>query len=128
MEKVKEIELLQSLKGDTYFAQLFGDQQIDAMCENIKNDYPIELGLNLFEGSSVAKENAELKKQLADCMKRAKDVASNLIFKANDYSDSVLEDFAAHLVGSKECLVLKLRLGLPLSEKDRDTLVKFLAK
>ena len=40
MEKVKEIELLQSLKGDTYFAQLFGDQQIDAMCENIKNDYP----------------------------------------------------------------------------------------
>lgn len=54
MEKVKEIELLQSLKGDTYFAQLFGDEQIDAMCENIRNDFPIEHGLNLFEGSLVA--------------------------------------------------------------------------
>lgn len=128
MEKVKEIELLQSLKGDTYFAQLFGDQQIDAMCENIKNDHPIELGLNLFESSLVAKENAELKKQLADCMKRAKDVASNLISKANEHSDSILEDFAAYLVGSKEYLVLKLRLALPLSEKDRDTLVKLLAE
>lgn len=128
MEKVKEIELLKSLKGDTYFAQLFDDKQIDAMCTNIRNDHPIELGLDLFKNSLVAEENAELKKQLADCMKRAKDVASNLISKANEHSDSVLEDFAAYLVGSKECLVLKLRLALPLSEKDRDTLIDLLTK
>lgn len=65
MEKVKEIELLQSLKGDTYFAQLFGNQQIDAMCQNIRNDYPIEYGLKLFQVSPVAHENAELKGKIA---------------------------------------------------------------
>lgn len=128
MEKVKEIELLQSLKGDTYFAQLFGDQQIDAMCENIKNDHPIELGLNLFEGSSVAKENTELKKQLACCAKREEFAARGILLKANEHLDSILEDLAIHLIGHKKCLVIKLQSALPLSEEDLDTLVKLLAE
>lgn len=128
MEKVKEIELLQSLKGDTYFAQLFGDKQIDAMCENIKNDHPIELGLNLFEGSSVAKENAELKKRLTRHAKWEESAAEGILLKANEHMDNSLEDIAEHLVGSKKCLVLKLRLALPLSGEERDTLVKLLAE
>lgn len=128
MEKVKEIELLQSLKGDTYFAQLFGDKQIDAMCENIKKDYPIELGLNLFEGSSVAKENAELKKRLACCAESAKYVATNLLFKTDEHSDSMLEDLAIHLIGHKKCLAIKLQSALPLSEEDREILGKLLAE
>ena len=44
MEKKQEIEILQSLKGDTYFAEYFGGLDIDIMCANIKNDHPIELG------------------------------------------------------------------------------------
>lgn len=35
MTKEKEIQILQSLKGDTYFSQKFG-ADIDTMCENIK--------------------------------------------------------------------------------------------
>lgn len=128
MEKVKEIELLQSLKGDTYFAQLFDDQQIDAMCENIKNDHPIELGLRLFEGSLVAKENAELKKRLACCQEREKAVAEDLLVKANDQSDDSLANLAEYLIGSKKCLTAKLRLALHLSTEDRDTLVKLLTE
>lgn len=128
MEKVKEIELLQSLKGDTYFAQLFDDQQIDVMCENIKNDHPIELGLNLFEGSLVAKENTELKKQLACSQEREKTVAEDLLIKANDQSDGSLADLAEYLVGSKKCLATKLRLALYLSAEDRSTLIDLLAE
>lgn len=128
MEKVKEIELLKSLKGDTYFAQLFDDEQIDAMCTNIRNDHPIELGLKLFEGSLVARENTELKNQLACLTKRLEGIAKGVLCKANEHSDDYLNELAEQLVGSKECLVLKLRLALPLSEEDRDTLVKFLAK
>lgn len=128
MEKVKEIELLQSLKGDTYFAQLFGDQQIDAMCENIKNDHPIELGLNLFEGSSVAKENAELKKQLIRHEGWEESAAEGILLKAKEHMDNSLEDIAEHLVGSKKCLAIKLRLALPLSGEERDTLVKLLGE
>ena len=126
MEKAKEIELLQSLKGDTYFAQLFGDQQIDAMCENIKNDFPIELGLNLFEGSSVAKENAELRKQLTRHVNWEESVAEGLLLKANEHMDYSLEDLAARLVGYEKCLAIKLHLALPLSGEDRGTLVKLL--
>lgn len=126
MEKTKEIELLQSLKGDTYFAQLFGDQQIDAMCENIKNDYPIEFGLNIFEGSSVAKENAELRKQLTRHAKWEESAAEGILLKANEHMDDSLEDLAEQLIGHKKCLAIKLRLTLPLSREDRDTLVKLL--
>jgi hypothetical protein len=128
MEKAKEIELLQSLKGDTYFAQLFGDEQIDAMCENIRNDYPIEYGLNIFEGSSVAKENTELKKRLASCCEREESVAEGILIKANGHLDDSLEDLAERLIGHKKCLVIKLHSALPLSEEDRDALVKLLAK
>lgn len=126
MEKVKEIELLQSLKGDTYFAQLFDDQQIDAMCENIRNDYPIELGLNLFEGSSVARENTRLKDQIARFQKIAETVATTLLTKAGEYSDDVLDSQAERLIGYKKCLAIKLHSALPLSEEDRNILAKLL--
>lgn len=126
MEKVKEIELLQSLKGDTYFAELFGDEQIDAMCENIKNDYPIECGLNLFQCSSVAKENERLKKQLASYLEREETVAKGILIKANDHLDDTLEDLADYLIGHKKCLIIKLHSALPLTEEDRDTLAKLL--
>lgn len=126
MEKAKEIGLLQSLKGDTYFAQFFGDEQIDAMCENIKNDYPIELGLNIFEGSCVAKENAELRKQLTRHVKWEESAAEGILLKANEHMDDSLAYIAESLVGSDKCLAIKLRLALPLSEEDRDILVKLL--
>ena len=128
MEKVKEIELLQSLKGGTYFAQLFDDRQIDAMCENIRNDHPIELGLNLFEGSLVAQENAKLKERLASCREREESIAKTLLFKANEHGDNVLEDLAECLIGYKKCLAIKLHSMLPLDEDDRDTLAKLLTE
>ena len=128
MEKVKEIELLQSLKGDTYFAQLFDGKQIDAMCKNIKNDYPIEFGLNLFESSPIVKENTELKKKLSNRAKREESVAEGIILKANEHLDESLEDLAEQLIGYKKCLAIKLRLALSLSVEDRDTLIKLLAE
>lgn len=42
MTKEQEISVLQSLKGDTYFADFFGASDIDQMCENIKHDFKIE--------------------------------------------------------------------------------------
>lgn len=128
MEKVKEIELLQSLKGDTYFAQLFDDQQIDAMCTNIRNDHPIEYGLNLFEGSLVAQENIKLKDQIARFQKIAETVAKTLLVKAGEYSDDVLDNQAERLIGYKKCLAIKLHSAIPLSEEDRDTLIKLLTE
>lgn len=98
------------------------------MCENIKNDYPIELGLSLFEGSSVVKENAELKERLARYAKREEFAAEGILLKANEHSDDSLADIADRLVGSKKALAIKLRLALPLSDDDLGTLINFLTE
>lgn len=126
MDKAKEIELLQSLKGDTYFAQLFGNEQIDNMCQNIRNDFPIECGLKLFQESPVARENAKLKSQVAQLQQVNETVAKTLLYKANEHLDDALGDLAECLIGHNKCLIMKLRLVLPLSEDDRDELVKII--
>ena len=126
MEKAKEIELLQSLKGDTYFAQLFGNEQIDDMCQNIRNDFPIECGLKLFQESPVARENAKLKSQVAQLQQVNETVAKTLLYKANEHLDDVLGDLAECLIGHNKCLAIKLRSALPLSEDDRDELIKII--
>ena len=60
MKKQDEIQILQSLKGhgrgDTYFGQFFKDEDIDKMCENIKNDYPIEME-TMFNDKAEIMEN-----------------------------------------------------------------------
>lgn len=45
MDKETEIKHLQVLSnGDTYFSQFFQKSDVDQMVQNIKNDFPIELG------------------------------------------------------------------------------------
>lgn len=62
MDKKQEIEVLQSLKGDTYFAQFFGGLDIDLMCENIKNDFPIELNCAFYQKAEVFKKQVDQEK------------------------------------------------------------------
>lgn len=63
MTKQEEINILQSLKGDTYFAQMFGDD-IDKMCENISMDFGIEAGCKFhLKAEVLQKELSEQKKQ-----------------------------------------------------------------
>lgn len=126
MKKEQEIEILQSLKGDTYFAQLFGDAEIDAMCENIRNDFPIECGIALFQGSQVAKENATLKGKLAARWEAEEAAVKVILRKADEHLDDVLEEAAERLVGRKKCLRLKLSEGMDLSEDDREELMRYL--
>ena len=126
MKKEKEIEILQSLKGDTYFAQLFGDAEIDAMCENIRNDYPIECGIALFQESEVAKENANLKGKLAARWEAEEAAAKGILRKAGEHYDEALEEVAERLVGRKKCLRLKLSEGMDLTEDDREELMRYL--
>lgn len=64
MDKETEIKTLQSLKGDTYFAQFFNSHDIDQMCENIKNDFCIELDCQFNQkASQLERINADLKKE-----------------------------------------------------------------
>lgn len=60
MDKQTEIKTLQSLKGDTYFSEFFNNHDIDQMCENIKNDLPIEMACQF--NSQIQ----DLKKQVSE--------------------------------------------------------------
>lgn len=57
MTKQEEIDILQSLKGDTYFAQFFGSKDIDQMCQNISNDFAIEGGCGILSESRNFRAN-----------------------------------------------------------------------
>jgi hypothetical protein len=122
MTRADEIKALQSLKGDTYFAHLFSDAQIDAMCENIKNDFPIEMGIALFDASDVAKENGRLKFRLEQATTVAVEAAGKLLSKGDD----ALDDIAESLVGTKNCLRLKLHNAYRLTESDREELLRII--
>lgn len=64
MTKQEEIDILQSLKGDTYFAQFFGSKDIDQMCQNISNDFAIEGGCEFSQkAEALERINADLKKE-----------------------------------------------------------------
>lgn len=83
MTRQEEIETLLSLKGDTYFAQKFG-QDIEQMCQNISNDFPIE-----FDCQFAAKENAlqeQLKAQQAAAKDRFMSFAHDIILAMTRYT------------------------------------------
>ena len=63
MDKKQEIKILQSLKGDTYFADFFGSHDIDQMCENIKNDFGLEYCCQFYQKASIFEKQVEEEKR-----------------------------------------------------------------
>ena len=71
MTRQDEIEVLQSLKGDTYFSQYFTSYDIGQMCQNISNDFCIELGCSFNKATEVlAKQLKEAKAEKDEAVKR----------------------------------------------------------
>ncbi len=122
MTKLEEIKILQSLKGDTYFAQEFGSD-IDKMCENIKNDYPIELGCQYAAKSEVLQE--QLKAQQAASKDRLLSFAHDIIYNMDDCDDE-LYDTVKGYVGIDEIIKFKHSQNMELNDKEIDYLVKML--
>lgn len=120
MTRQEEIQVLQSLKCDTYFAQKFGSD-IDGMCENIKNDFPIELGCQFMQ-----KEEA-LKKELESVKKKANEkflaFAQEVILDISSYdSDDVYKTVEGY-IGKDEIIKYKHSQNIELDEDEIDYLV-----
>lgn len=123
MTREEEIRTLQSLKGDTYFGQIFDDKSIDQMCYNIINDFGIECDVDILEKSKrVDKAESDMRrlqhenKDLHD----VKDKLMHVIFEgiyANagcDYIEKQLE----LIIGKKDVIVYKLKYGVGLNDKE----------
>lgn len=123
MTREEEIKTLQSLKGNTYFGQIFDNDTIDRMCDNIKNDFGIECGVELLEKSKRVDKAESDKRRLMHENRDLQDVKDKLmhvIFEgiyANagcDYIEKQLE----LIIGKKDVIVYKLKYGVGLNDKE----------
>lgn len=133
MDASQEIKVLQSLKEDTYFAQVFKPDTIDAMCENIRRDFMIDCGIDVFENchsAMKARSEALTNKGLLDeangtieSLHELKAEMADLIIQLlyarnNPTTDQEAEKFLDTYIGRKEIIKHKIKLGLKLSDLD----------
>lgn len=120
MTKEKEIQILQSLKGDTYFAQMFGDD-IDRMCENISMDMAIECGCKFNTKAEI------LQKDLKDLKEKAKTemllFACGIVEALSENNIEGAMTYAEKQVGIEEIIKFKHSNNIELSEKEISYLV-----
>lgn len=128
MTREEEIKTLQSLKGDTYFGQVFDNDTIDKMCMNIKNDFGIECGVELLEKANRVEKSESDKRRLQhenNDLQDVKDKLVRVIFEGIysnagcDYMEKQLE----LIIGKKDVIVYKLKYGIGLNDKEREFVI-----
>lgn len=122
MDKKQEIDILQSLKSDTYFADFFGSHDIDQMCENIKNDFGLEYCCQFYQKASIFEQ------QVQEAKKKAKEDNQNFVRGLiEDFDGSIpmqIYDRLIDSVGQLFIINCKREKQYPLTESEIDWLVK----
>ena len=90
MTVTHEIEQLQSLKFDTYFAQVFSEEVIDAMCDNIRKDFPIDCGVDIFENCHAAIKARTEAKIIKGQLDEANGTIESLQEQKNEMADLII--------------------------------------
>lgn len=121
MNKFDEIALLKSLKADTYFAECFGED-IDTMCRNIENDFPIETGCKFIRKAEVDRQ-AALEMRTAAFEER-KITVEKIIRYGEPECDSELYHYCESLCGRLYIIETKRRIGQELSGDEVDYLIR----
>lgn len=113
MTKQEEIKTLQSLKGDTYFAEYF-KSDIDTMCQNIRNDLPIEFG-TFFSIWSVTldSERREFRNKMTSLVSKA------IVLAHDPEMEKIFED----AIGKMELIKVKRENNIPLTNDEIDYLI-----
>ena len=122
MTKQEEIDILQSLKGDTYFAQFFGSKDIDQMCQNINNDFAIEGGCGFNQkAEALERINADLKKEI---QQKIYDLGMELIKDLDKgFDEDTIYQLVKGEVGVDAIIKFKRKNDLKLTDKEIDYLV-----
>lgn len=122
MTKQEEIDILQSLKGDTHFAQFFGSKDIDQMCQNINNDFAIEGGCGFNQkAEALERINADLKKEI---QQKIYDLGMELIKDLDKgFDEDAIYQLVKGEVGVDAIIKFKRKNDLELTDKEIDYLV-----
>lgn len=119
MDKSTEIKTLQSLKGDTYFAQFFSNKDIDQMCDNIKGDIAIESYCQFNEKNSCLE--AALATQKKEYEKKMYDFGMELIYQ--DCDEDFVYGAVKERLGQDAIIKFKREKHMDLTEEEIDYLV-----
>ena len=122
MTKQEEIDILQSLKGDTYFAQFFGSKDIDQMCQNINNDFAIEGGCRFIQkAETLERINADLKKEF---QQKINDLGMEIIkILDRGFDEDAIYQLVEGEVGINAIIKFKFKKNLELTDKEIDYMV-----
>ncbi|MEE0994046.1 MAG: hypothetical protein UH541_03915 [Prevotella sp.] len=122
MTKQEEIDILQSLKGDTYFAQFFGSKDIDLMCQNINNDFAIEGGCRFIQkAETLERINADLKKEYKQ---KINDLGMEIIkILDRGFDEDAIYQLVEGEVGINAIIKFKFKNNLELTDKEIDYMV-----
>lgn len=122
MTKQEEIDILQSLKGDTYFAQFFGIKDIDQMCQNISNDFAIEGGCGFSQkAEALERINEDLKKEFHQ---KIHDLGMDLIkILDKGFDEDAIYQLVEGEVGIDAIIKFKRKNDLSLTDKEIDYMV-----
>lgn len=122
MTKQEEIDILQSLKGDTYFSQFFGEKDIEQMCQNISNDFAIEDGCWIIQkAEALEKNNADLKKEYKQ---KIYDLGMEIIkILDRGFDEDAIYQLVEGEVGINAIIKFKFKNNLELTDKEIDYMV-----
>jgi len=126
MDKKQEIQILQSLKGDTYFQDFFGAHDIDQMCENIKNDFGLEYCCQFYQKASIYEQQVQEEKKKAKESKQ--NFVKGLIADFEGAIPSNIYDRLLDAVGQLFIINFRREQGYPLTEAEIDWLVSEMNK
>lgn len=118
MDKQTEIKTLKSLKCDTYFAMFFGED-IDLMCQNIRNDYPLELGCTFSKKAEVLEKKLHEEQKARD--QDMLDFVEELLVTEAQGGNSL--NVAMKKIGMDNTIKIKRKNKITLSEEEIDYLV-----
>lgn len=121
MTKQEEIKILQSLKGDTYFSQYFGSVDIDTMCENIKNDFHIELNCPFNKKAEVLEK--ELVTQRESSKKKLLSFANNIITSMYSNEGADIYKVVENCIGIDAIIKFKFSQKIELNYEEIEYLV-----
>lgn len=133
MEKKQEIQMLKEFKGtDSYFNEFFRNEDIEQMCENIKNYFPIELGCKFKKkyeekianlNSLLAEANKE-KDELRELAAKEKAELARKVIENMDSLDDGAYDAIEEEMGINFVILTKYDSNIDLNEDEVDYLVK----
>lgn len=120
--KEKEIKALKALiEMDGYFAEYFkGD--LEKMCENIKNDFPIEMGTRINNTVEYMQQRNDetVKKHTLEIL----DLCDTLLVVHAETGNERLYERAVEKLGQKNVIARKRIIGLDVTGQEIDFLLK----